>query len=377
MLSSASWLGLSYFTYFFSFGIFLPFWSLWLQGENISPESIGVLLGSGMIARFIGSLFIAPAVKKTSQLVIAIRMLSFLTLTCSIIFIFCNYWVWMLVTMAIFSLFYGPLIPLTDALAATWQRQIGLDYGKVRLWGSIAFVIGSSVTGEIANYFGHQAIIYCMWSALVVMFLGTLIHPKHMPQDALQNYIVHNTKTWKNLLTESSVWRFLLCTSLQQGSHAGYYGFSTIYWQEAGYTASVVGYLWALGVVAEIIIFALSKRLFNHISVSQLFLISCICAVIRWSLMGSTTALPWLILMQILHAGSFTICHLASMRFIADRQGSDVIRLQALYSALGMGGSVAIMTIISGFLFKNYQGGIFYAMAFVILPVFFFRKKIK
>lgn len=64
MLPSAGWLGLSYFTYFFSFGIFLPFWSLWLQGEGISPESIGLLLGAGMIARFLGSLFIAPAVKK-------------------------------------------------------------------------------------------------------------------------------------------------------------------------------------------------------------------------------------------------------------------------------------------------------------------------
>lgn len=376
MLPSAGWLGLSYFTYFFSFGIFLPFWSLWLQGEGISPESIGLLLGAGMIARFLGSLFIAPAVKKTSQLITALRLIALLALICSIAFSFGTAWAWLLVVMAGFSLFYGPLIPLTDALAATWQRQVGLDYGKVRLWGSMAFVIGSAVTGEVVNAFGHKAIMYCLWAGLAAMLVGMLLRPRHMPQDAPKDSAVQDTTPWKILLKEAPVWRFLLCAALLQGAHAGYYGFSTIYWQEAGYSASVVGYLWSLGVVAEVIVFALSKRLFRRMSVSQLLLLSCFCAVIRWILMGSTTALPWLILIQILHAGSFTVCHLAAMRFISARQGGDVIRLQAVYSALGMGGSVAIMTMLSGFLFEHYQGGMFYAMALVVLPVIFFRPKV-
>ncbi|CAD6506815.1 3-phenylpropionate MFS transporter [Candidatus Profftia tarda] len=377
MLPSASWLGLSYFTYFFSFGIFLPFWSLWLKGEHVSPESIGILLGIGMISRFIGSLLIAPAVKRTSKLIIAIRLISLLALFFSIAFAFCNSWSSLLVVIAGFSLFYGPLIPLTDSLAAIWQRQVGLDYGKVRLWGSIAFVIGSAVTGEAVNIFGHKAIIYSLWAALISMLLGMMLRPHNMPEDVLQENTEQHSTTWRKLLTESSVWRFLLCASLQQGAHAAYYGFSTIYWQEAGYTASIVGYLWALGVVAEIFIFAFSKSLLSHVSVSRLLLISCVCAVIRWILMGSTTALPLLIMMQLLHAGSFTVCHLAAMRFIAARQGPDVIRLQAVYSALGMGGSVAIMTMVSGFLFKHYHGDIFYVMALVVLPVFFFRIKIK
>ncbi|UDG81251.1 putative 3-phenylpropionic acid transporter [Candidatus Profftia lariciata] len=377
MLPSANWLGLSYFTYFFSFGIFLPFWSVWLQGEHISSEKIGILLGAGMISRFIGSLFMAPIVKKNSQLIIAIRILALFTLIFSITFSFCSIWLWLLLIISGFSLFYGPLIPLTDALAATWQHQIGLDYGKVRLWGSMAFILGSAVTGKIVNIFNHQAIMYFLWASLAMMLLGMLLRPQHMPKDSLQENNVPHTTKWKILLTESSVWRFLLCTSLQQGAHAGYYGFSTIYWQAAGYSASVVGYLWALGVVAEVIIFALSKRLFCNLSVSRLLLISCICAVIRWTLMGTTTTLLGLICMQILHAGSFTICHIAAMRFIAARQGGDVIRLQAIYSALGMGGSVAIMTIVSGFLFQKYQGNIFYVMALVVLPVLFFRTKIK
>lgn len=118
-----------------------------------------------------------------------------------------------------------------------------------------------------------------------------------------------------------------------QGAHAAYYGFSAIYWQEAGYSASAVGYLWSLGVVAEVVIFALSKKVFRRFSARDLLLLSAVCGLIRWTLMGWTTALPWLIVAQILHCGTFTVCHLAAMRYIAARQGSEVIRLQAVYSA--------------------------------------------
>lgn len=109
------------------------------------------------------------------------------------------------------------------------------------------------------------------------------------------------------LITQS--WRFLACVSLLQGAHAAYYGFSAIYWQSAGYSASAVGYLWSLGVVAEVIIFALSHKLFRRFSARDLLLLSAVCGVARWGLMGWSTELPWLIVVQILHCGTFTVCH--------------------------------------------------------------------
>lgn len=69
--------------------------------------------------------------------------------------------------------------------------------------------------------------------------------------------------------------------------------------------------------------------------------------------MGWTTELPWLIVAQILHCGTFTVCHLAAMRYIAAREGGDVIRLQAVYSAVAMGGSIAVMTVFAGFLYQH------------------------
>ncbi|WP_262017052.1 3-phenylpropionate MFS transporter [Serratia liquefaciens] len=372
VLQSTRWLALSYFTYFFSYGIFLPFWGVWLKGEGIPPETIGILLGAGLVARFLGSLLIAPRVKDPSHLVTALRLLALLTLAFAIGFCFGNGWGWLMLVIAGFNLFFSPLVPLTDALAATWQKQITMDYGRVRLWGSLAFVIGSALTGQMVSVWGHNAILYSLIISILAMLLGMMLKPSVMPQGEARSHSEADRSLWE-MLKEGPVWRFLLCVTLLQGAHAGYYSFGSIYWQEAGYSASTIGYLWSLGVVTEVIIFASSNFLFRRWNARNLLLLSACCGVLRWGLMASSTELGWLLVIQILHCGTFTVCHLAAMRFIAARKGPEVIRLQAVYSALAMGGGIAIMTVIAGFLFEHLQGGVFWVMAAVALPAMFIR----
>ncbi|WP_099062677.1 3-phenylpropionate MFS transporter [Serratia sp. BW106] len=372
VLQSTRWLALSYFTYFFSYGIFLPFWGVWLKGEGIPPETIGILLGAGLVARFLGSLLIAPRVKDPSHLVTALRLLALLTLAFAIGFCFGNGWGWLMLVIAGFNLFFSPLVPLTDALAGTWQKQITLDYGRVRLWGSLAFVIGSALTGQMVSVWGHNAILYSLIISILAMLLGMMLKPSVMPQGEARTHSEADRSLWE-MLKEGPVWRFLLCVTLLQGAHAGYYSFGSIYWQEAGYSASTIGYLWSLGVVAEVIIFASSNFLFRRWNARNLLLLSACCGILRWGLMASSTELGWLLVIQILHCGTFTVCHLAAMRFIAARKGPEVIRLQAVYSALAMGGGIAIMTVIAGFLFEYLQGGVFWVMAAVVVPALFIR----
>ncbi|MDA3132599.1 3-phenylpropionate MFS transporter [Atlantibacter subterranea] len=371
VLHSTRWLALSYFTYFFSYGIFLPFWSVWLKGIGLAPETIGLLLGAGLIARFLGSLLLAPRVTDPSRLVFALRVLALLTLIFAVAFWLGTTTAWLLIVMVGFNLFFSPLVPLTDALAGTWQKQIPLDYGKVRVWGSLAFVIGSALTGKLISIFDYQAILVMLSIGVASMLLGMMLRPSVMPQGQARQNESAGWPAWRKLVLES--WRFLACVSLLQGAHAAYYGFSAIYWQEAGYSASVVGYLWSLGVVAEIVVFTLSNKLFRRWSARDLLLLSALSGIVRWSLMAWTTDLPWLILAQILHCGSFTICHLAAMRYISARQGSEVIRLQAVYSAVAMGGSIAIMTMFAGFLFQHLQGGMFWVMALLAVPAIALR----
>ncbi|WP_130831040.1 3-phenylpropionate MFS transporter [[Erwinia] mediterraneensis] len=374
-IRSAYWLGLGYFTYFFCYGIYLPFWGVWLKGTGLDAEKIGLLLGCGMVARFIGSLLIASQVKNPARLVTALRLLALLTCLFASGYWLGEHWLWLLLAMVGFNLFFSPLVPLSDALAATWTRQIGLVYGPVRLWGSLAFVISSALTGMLVSGRSTQAILALLSLGLLAMLGGMLLRPATLPQGAERQGTVKNGKSWGALLQEHDVWRFMLCVTLLQGAHAAYYGFSAIYWQEAGYSATLVGYLWSLGVVAEILTFALSNRLFHRWQARDLLLLSAVCALVRWSLLGATTALPWLLIAQILHCGSFTLCHLAAMRFIAAHQGAEVIRLQSLYSALAMGGGIALMTMICGLLYSQLHGQLFWVMAVVALPALFLRPR--
>ncbi|MDE8557135.1 3-phenylpropionate MFS transporter [Pantoea vagans] len=373
-IGSARWLGLGYFTYFFCYGIYLPFWGVWLKGTGLDAEKIGLLLGCGMVARFVGSLLIASQVKNPGRLITALRLLALMTCLFAAGFWIGEQWMWLLTVMIGFNLFFSPLVPLSDALAATWTQQIGLAYGPVRLWGSLAFVISSALTGVLVSAYSSQAILLLLSVGVIAMLAGMMLRPATQPQGhERQSAAGGGWQEWRALLRENAVWRFMLCVTLLQGAHAAYYGFSAIWWQESGYSASTVGYLWSLGVVAEIIVFALSSRLFRRWSARDLLLFSGICALIRWGLLGASTALPLLIVAQILHCGSFTVCHLAAMRFIAARQGAEVIRLQSLYSALAMGGGIAIMTMICGMLFAHLQGHLFWVMALVALPALFLR----
>lgn len=370
-LHSTRWLALSYFTYFFSYGIFLPFWSVWLAGVGLTPESIGILLGVGLVARFLGSLLIAPRVTDPSRLIRVLRVLALLSLLFVLAFWLDTRFASLMIVMIGFNLFFSPLVPLTDALANTWQKQITMDYGRVRLWGSVAFVIGSALVGKLVSLYDYQAILALLSLSIASMLLGMLITPSVMPQGEARQQASAGWRAWRALAQEN--WRFLACVCLLQGAHAAYYGFSAIYWQEAGYSASAVGYLWSLGVVAEVIIFAVSKKVFSRFSARDLLLLSCLCGVVRWGIMGWTTALPWLLVAQVLHCGTFTVCHLAAMRYIAARRGSEVILLQAVYSAVAMGGSIAIMTVFAGFLYQHLHHGVFWVMALVALPAMFVR----
>lgn len=374
VLHSTCWLALSYFTYFFSYGIFLPFWSVWLSGLGLTPETIGMLLGAGLVSRFLGSLLIAPRVSDPSRLISSLRILALLTLLFALAFWIGHQVAWLMVIIVGFNLFFSPLVPLTDALANTWQKQITMDYGRVRLWGSIAFVIGSALTGKLVSLYDYRMILVMLSIGIASMLIGMLLKPSVQPQGESRHQEAAGLSAWLTLVRQS--WRFLACVCLLQRAHAAYYGFSAIYWQEAGYSASAVGYLWSLGVVAEVVIFALSKKVFRRFSARDLLLLSAACGVIRWTLMGWTTALPWLIVAQILHCGTFTVCHLAAMRYIAARQGSEVIRLQAVYSAVAMGGSIAVMTVFAGFLYQHLGHGVFWVMALVALPAMFVRPKV-
>ena len=366
-----SWLALFFGAFYFVYGAYLPFWSLWLEGIGVSAEQIGLLLGAGMAIRFAGNLVVMGQLKGAGHLLPVTRLLCVLSLLAFLGFYVSHQLWWLVVLTLVANFIYPTLMPMGEALATRMVVQAHLDYGKVRLCGSFAFIVASTLVGALVGNFGSDWVLHTMVIGLLLMLMLSALPLRPAPQE-LQGE--RAKASLKETLKSAPVRRFLLITALLQGSHAAYYGFSAIYWKAEGYSGTIIGYLWALGVVAEICMFAADKRFLQRFGAQTLFLVGAIGCVVRWSLLGASSELWVLVLGQLLHAVTFCVSHLGAIRFMTRQLPPEqLIPTQALYAALGLGITVAALMALCGLLFEPLGGGIFFIMILVVLPVFFLR----
>ncbi|ANN25219.1 TPA: 3-phenylpropionate MFS transporter [Vibrio vulnificus] len=370
--SPYGWISQYFLGFFFAYGVYLPFWSLWFKEQGVSSTDIGLLVGIGLATRCVANMVITPRIHKAEHIMPALRWLSFAALIFVGFHFFTggSFWLMALATV-LFNLCCGPVVPLSDALANYYARLKMLDYGRTRLWGSIAFIAGSTVVGYLISLYGTDMILY---TALVGVFISLLLSMRSanvMPVTCSEHHSERPKLT--QLLTDGPVVKFLLLAALIQGSHAAYYSFSAIYWQQAGHSEEIIGYLWSLGVVSEVAVFALSKRLFAGWSLRALFVAASIGVMLRWGITASTTLLLGLVLVQLLHGVTFAMAHIAAIQYIQNSEEHKMVALQALYNALPLGAFIAAMTAFSGWGFEHWGANVFWVMAAMGLVALFIK----
>lgn len=357
-----AWISQYFIGFFFAYGVYLPFWALWFEGQGISASDIGLLMGIGFATRCVANLVITPRLHRVEQLIPALRILSIAALAFIAFHLITgpNFWLLALATV-LFNACCGPIVPLSDAMANHYAKLNMLDYGRTRLWGSIAFIAGSTVVGYMVTGFGIGMIVYTALFGVLISLIFSFrnINPMPVSTDTSEKPRPKLTA----LLKEWPVIRFLVLVALIQGSHAAYYSFSSIMWKSAGHAESTIGYLWSLGVVAEVCIFAFSKRLFGGWSLRVLFSIASVGVIARWGLTASTTDIWALVLIQALHGITFALAHLAAIQYIQQAEQSRMVALQALYNAIPLGAVIAIMTPLSGWGYEAWGANVFWAMA--------------
>ncbi|EHH0846997.1 3-phenylpropionate MFS transporter [Vibrio vulnificus] len=370
--SPYGWISQYFLGFFFAYGVYLPFWSLWFKEQGVSSTDIGLLVGIGLATRCVANMVITPRIHKAEHIMPALRWLSFAALIFVGFHFFTggSFWLMALATV-LFNLCCGPVVPLSDALANYYARLKMLDYGRTRLWGSIAFIAGSTAVGYLISLYGTDMILY---TALVGVFISLLLSMRSanvMPVTRSEHHSERPKLT--QLLTDGPVVKFLLLAALIQGSHAAYYSFSAIYWQQAGHSEEIIGYLWSLGVVSEVAVFALSKRLFAGWSLRALFVAASIGVMLRWGITASTTLLLGLVLVQLLHGVTFAMAHIAAIQYIQNSEEHKMVALQALYNALPLGAFIAAMTAFSGWGFEHWGANVFWVMAAMGLVALFIK----
>ncbi|MCY0965846.1 MFS transporter [Parathalassolituus penaei] len=328
-------LSLFYALFFALTGCIMPFWGLYLQHLGFGADEIGAL-----IASFSGVRIFAPNVwawfgQRLDSPLQMVRAAGVLTAICfSAIWIADGFWQ-VLGVMALYGFFWSATLPQYEVLTMRLINNCLEQYSRIRLWGSIGFVVAVVVIGWLLDY------ISIRWLPVVMLLLmlGILLNSFGIPDQRRERKLSHARLSIFPLLKEPAVLAFIAVNFLLQVSHGPYYTFFSIYMQELQYSGAAIGGLWALGVIAEVVLFWKIGFFLRQASLRRWLLLSLVLTSVRWSMVALfPDSLLLMLVAQLFHAFSFAMLHAVCIRYVPvlfpdSLQGQG----QALYSSVGFG----------------------------------------
>src|ERR1700704_4269049 len=357
----AARMALFYGTLFGMSGTHLPFFTVWLKAVGIAAFWIGIITAIPPVTRFTVLPFVTALAERRHALRGAIVVTAFATaLGFSIrgpqhqpVLVFLAY--------AVTCCLWTPMVPLTDAYALRGVARHGLNYGPLRLWGSAAFVAGALGCGLLVDVIAAQNLIWVIASvAALGAFVGLGLQPLGTPKSPVN--IHHGAGA---LLRDPGFLAIILTSALIQGSHAAYYIFASIAWRQAGLGGLTIAGLWSLGVIAEIVVFALSPRF--TLPPVMLVAIAALSAVARWVITAQEPPLAILATVQLAHGLTFGLTQVGTMMLLVGYVPGHVMARGQGYLAACSGIVSSSVSIISGAIYAQYGQGVYYVMAAMAL----------
>ena len=330
---------LFFFAYYGYVGVFSPYASLYFADRGLSATQIGILMSLMQVMRIFGPNVWGWVADQSRRRVLVLRLTSV-----AAALTFCGMFVgqsfmFFFALMVTVNLFTSAQGPISEALMLSSMRGDLTHYGRVRLWGSVGFIVLVTLSGYALDW---QGIELMPWIALLMLVMVTSVTFSLHEEPATQHAQPSNSV--RELLSRKSVLSFFASTFLMIAAHSSLYVYYSLYLSDMGYSKSVIGLMWSLGVIAEILFFFYQAPLFRRFGVRKLMLFSLAVAVIRFLMIGwGAQSLAILLVAQVLHAATFGVHHSASVatlqRWFA---GSLQARGQALFISIsyGLGGTV-------------------------------------
>ena len=351
-----------YFTIFLVIGINAPFWPLWLSSKGFDSRYISLIISLSVLMKIISNPFFAGLGDKYGNRKIPMLYLSIVASIILFTLSFINYQFLIGVLAIIAWAFFAPLMPITESLTTTAANKYKFDYGRTRLWGSVSFVLMAFLGGILVENYGLQIIPYIMSVGTFLVFISIYLTPTV--------YSLPSTHKIKitTLLRNRSFLPFLLACGAIQASHGMYYTFATIHWKNIGLSETMIGGLWAEGVLFEIVLLAYFYKIRSYFSFKSLLIFAALTATIRWIITAYATEPLILVLIQSLHSITFGLTHISAIYFISEVMPERAqAKSQALYSAISMGIIMSLAIAISGDLYDAYQEKAFIFSALLAL----------
>ena len=341
-------IGSQYFLYFGVLGIYLPFFNLYCYHLGFSGLNIGILSAVRSVA-----LVVFPIMWGVLADHLDARRPIYIL--CS----FCSALIWMqylftvdfgpmLIITILFGMFYAPIISFLEAFTMDILGEEKKSYGRIRVWGSISFIVVVLVLGKIIDLYSVEIIV-------VLILAGSLMFSLISTQiPAIQPIKKKRLAKGAGSLLEGRVLVFLFCAFLMLVSHGAYYGFFSIHLENLEYGSTFIGLTWALASAAEILVMIRSDQIFRRFSLQSVLIFSFMVAALRWFVLCFAQSAAVILLSQVLHAVTYGTFHIASILYI-DRLTPDKAKTlgQAANNAVSYGLGLMVGFFISGYLYET------------------------
>ncbi len=369
-MTNQKWLSLNFFAFFFTWGVFLPYWTGWLTNEkDMSVSAASIIMGAGMIARSLSTLLFFPMMTRRLSLGRLMQVLAIVSALLMALYIPANSYTALFVITVAFSFVYPNLLPAIESGATVLMQTDRIHYGKSRSFGSLGYTVALLIVGALTAIWQESAILWVMLFGLVFMAI-TQSATSPLPLQ-VKPELKHSASKGavKQLLKSKAFLIILGVSTLLQGAHAAYYNYGFIYLQDLGVNSFYIGLILNIAIIFEIIFFNKADTLFRNWSVSSMLLLAATGSTIRWILIFLFPSVWVFIITQVFHAISFGVAHFAFIRYIFKKlQPVHIPAAQGMYAAIGMSLSVALLTIVGGFLYEISPGLAFLGMVSFSAP---------
>ena len=334
-----------YFFYFALLGAIIPFWTLYLSDQGYNPLEIGVLGAIMMGTKILSPSLLGWLSDRSGRPMRVIRWSAFIALVFFLGIFLSSGFYYLAVIIASFTFFWNAVIGQFESVTLSYLGVDYAQYGRVRAWGSIGFIIAVLCLGWIFNSVSISYLPLFMAVMLLAIWLSSLLVKERAVEHSSEN-----TEGLLDILKRPPVIAFFSVCFLLQMSHGPYYTFYSIYLSDFGYTKLTIGLLWGSGVVAELLLFLVMSQLLQRFNVRAILLISLFFCSVRWVLIGCWPEfLTVLVLAQLMHAFTFASFHAVAVQWVRQAFGNaHQGQGQALYSAMSFGAGGAAGAIVSG-----------------------------
>lgn len=350
-----------YFCYFAFNGIFSPYWGLYLAGLAFPAWQIGILTSLTQINRIYAPALWGYLADRSGRRRLILRVAGAGGLLFFIPLLFSKTFWPILLAVLLGSFFWSAALPLVESTAMSILKGDSGAYSRLRIWGSVGFVVATVAAGYLIEGAGVQAL---PWAVISIM-TGLALYCWCVPESPIIASGAHAEGRFSDILRRREVQAVFLACFLMALAHGPYYSFYSIYVANQGYSKSTIGWFWTLGVLAEIVVFWCMPRLNARFANKTILLFGLGLAALRFLAIGwGVTSMLLLLLAQIAHAFTFGSNHAVNMAYIHRYfAGRHQAKGQALYIAMsfGMGGSVG--GILAGWGWNALGGSVVFSLA--------------